>query len=39
MPAWTCSVSFADVRGIRHVVDAEADSLYEAAVVTVKRFA
>ena len=34
----TCTVSFKDVRGIRHSVDVEAESLYEAAVLAVKRF-
>ena len=33
-----CTVSFRDVRGIRHSVDVEADSLYEAAVLAVSRF-
>ena len=31
-------VSFADVRGIRHSVDVEAESLYEAAILGVTRF-
>jgi len=31
-------VSFQDIRGIRHSVDVEADSLYEAVVVAVSRF-
>ena len=30
-------VSFLDVRGIRHGVDVEAESLYEAAVLAVRR--
>jgi hypothetical protein len=34
----SCTVSFQDVRGIRHSVDVEADSLYEAVVVGVSRF-
>jgi hypothetical protein len=33
-----CSVSFKDVRGVRHSVDVEAESLYEAAVIAVQRF-
>jgi hypothetical protein len=32
-----CEVSFLDVRGIRHGVDVEADSLYEAVVLAIKR--
>jgi hypothetical protein len=31
-------VSFVDVRGIRHQTDVEAESLYEAAVLGVRRF-
>lgn len=33
-----CTVSFKDVRGIRHCVDVEAESLYEAVVFAVRRF-
>jgi hypothetical protein len=33
-----CTVSFQDARGIRHSVDVEAESLYEAAVLAVRRF-
>src|SRR5258707_14526193 len=33
-----CVVSFADVRGIKHSVDVEAESLYEAAILGVSRF-
>ena len=33
-----CSVSFTDARGIRHGVEVEAESLYEAIVVAVRRF-
>jgi hypothetical protein len=33
----TCSVSFVDLRGIRHSIDVEADSLYEAAVLGIRR--
>ena len=32
-----CAVSFTDVRGIRHTVDVEAESLYEAAVQGIRR--
>jgi hypothetical protein len=37
VPATTCSVSFVDGRGIRHSADVEADSLYEAVVLGVRR--
>ena len=33
-----CFVSYQDHRGIRHGVDVEAESLYEAVVLAVKRF-
>ena len=33
-----CTVSFVDRRGIRHAVDVEAESLYEAAVLGIKTF-
>ena len=33
-----CAVSFVDVRGIRHTVEVQAESLYEAAVLAVKAF-
>ena len=32
-----CSVSFTDVRGIRHSVEVDAESLYEAAVIGIRR--
>ena len=32
-----CVVSFADIRGIRHSVEVEAESLYEAAVQGIRR--
>jgi hypothetical protein len=32
-----CLVSFTDGGGIRHSVDVEAESLYEAAIIAVKR--
>ena len=38
MPARACSVSFVGISGIRHGVDVEAESLYEAAVKAVARF-
>jgi hypothetical protein len=38
MPTKACSVSFVDVRGVRHTVELEAESLYEAVVLGVRRF-
>jgi hypothetical protein len=32
-----CTVSFTDVRGIRHSAEVEAESLYEAAVQGIRR--
>ncbi len=32
-----CSVSFTDVRGIRHTAEVEAESRYEAAVQGIRR--
>ena len=37
MPLRACTVSFKDARGIRHSVEVEAESLYEAAVLAVCR--
>jgi hypothetical protein len=34
----TCEVSYLDTSGIRHTVEVEAQSLYEAAVLAVKVF-
>jgi hypothetical protein len=34
----TFAMSFVDVRGIRHAVEVQAESLYEAAVLAVKAF-
>ena len=34
----TCSVSYLDHRGIRHAVDVQAESLFEAAVLAVQHF-
>jgi hypothetical protein len=34
----TCSVSFSDHRGVRHAVDVQAESLFEAAVLAVQSF-
>ncbi len=33
-----CVVSFVDVEGLRHAVEVEAESLYEAAVLAVRTF-
>jgi hypothetical protein len=38
MAVRVCTVSFKDPRGIRHGVEVEADSLYEAVVLAVRRF-
>jgi hypothetical protein len=32
-----CTVSFKDMRGIRHSTEVEAESLYEAAVIGIRR--
>src|SRR5687768_5602168 len=32
-----CVVSFADIRGVRHSVEVEAETLYEAAVQGIRR--
>jgi hypothetical protein len=37
--AKTCVVSLVDVSGIRHALEVEAESLYEAAVLDARRFA
>ena len=34
----TCIVSYLDTSGIRHTVELEADSLYEAAAVALRTF-
>jgi hypothetical protein len=33
VPLRTCAVSFVDIRGIRHVAEVQAESLYEAAIL------
>ena len=38
MPLRICAVSFADVRGIRHTVEVQAESLFEAAILGVCTF-
>ena len=38
MPTRACTVSFVGTSGIRHGVDVEAESLYEAAVKAIARF-
>jgi len=38
MPTRACSVSFVGTSGIRHGVEIEAESLYEAAVKAIVRF-
>ena len=32
-----CTVSFKDIRGVRHSTEVEAESLYEAAVLAINR--
>jgi hypothetical protein len=36
--AQVCSVSFTDTRGIRHAVEVQAESLFEAAILAVRVF-
>ena len=38
MPLRACTVSFKGLSGIRHSVDLEAETLYEAAVMAITRF-
>ena len=38
MPLRTCAVSFLDIRGIRHVAEVQAESLYEAAILAARVF-
>jgi hypothetical protein len=38
VPRSVCSVSFKDERGIRHTVEVEAESLFEAAILAVRAF-
>lgn len=38
MAAAVCSVPFKDERGIRHTVEVEAESLFEAAILAVRAF-
>ena len=33
-----CFVSYVDISGIRHTVEVEADSLYEAAALAIRAF-
>jgi hypothetical protein len=34
----TCIVSYLDTEGLRHTVEVEAESLYEAAVLAIRTF-
>src|ERR1700675_1672409 len=36
VPVRICAVSFADVRGIRHTVEVQAESLFEGAILGVR---
>ncbi|MGD1091946.1 MAG: hypothetical protein ABSB35_08120 [Bryobacteraceae bacterium] len=38
MPAGTCTVSFTDHEGLRHSVNVQAETLYEAVVLAVRAF-
>ena len=38
MPLRACTVSFKGLSGIRHSIDLEAETLYEAAVMAIARF-
>jgi hypothetical protein len=38
VPIRICAVSFADLRGIRHTVEVQAESLFEAAILAVRTF-
>ena len=38
MPLRLCAVSFVDIRGIRHVAEVQAESLYEAAILAARLF-
>jgi hypothetical protein len=38
VPLRACTVSYKGVSGIRHTVEVEAETLYEAAVMAVARF-
>jgi hypothetical protein len=38
VPLRICTVSFADVRGIRHTAEVQAESLFEAAILGVRTF-
>lgn len=37
-PVASCIVSFLDTEGLRHTVEVEADSLYEAGVLAIRTF-
>jgi hypothetical protein len=38
MPARACTVSFTDTEGLRHSVNVQADTLYEAVALAVRAF-
>jgi hypothetical protein len=38
VPIRACTVSFVDVDGLRHSVDVQAESLYEAAAMAIRTF-
>jgi hypothetical protein len=38
VPLRNCGVSFLEIRGIRHVAEVQAESLYEAAILGMRVF-
>ena len=38
MPGRTCTVSFTDTEGLRHSVNVQAETLYEAVALAVREF-
>ena len=38
MPIRTCTVSFTDSEGLRHSIDVQAETVYEAAVLAIRGF-
>jgi len=38
VPSRSCHVSFVDSEGLRHAVEVQAESLYEAGVIALSRF-
>jgi hypothetical protein len=38
VPLRSCTVSFVDLRGIRHAAEVQAESLYEAVILAMRLF-